>query len=684
MGVNLKIQQKVQLFIIGASIIIYAIALGYISINARKAAYKDAIEKTNSYAYGVAKDIKAQLDSDLSIVKTFAEAYRTFRYLPTEQWKELFAKMYEEVFVNNPHIYSLWDSWELNAIDTEWNQPTGRYVNIYWRENSVIKSNTELRSLDGDPELYAEIKQRIKPSIWEPYEDVFAESKSDKFLMTSINAPILENGRYVGIVAIDITLESFQDIIQEIKPYTGSYAYLVSNGGLIAGHPDKNYLSKHIQEIYPEDVKMHNVNQQIKKGKSFSYTSIDKNGKSHFVTYAPIYVGKTNTPWSVAISVPVTEIMEKADNNFRVSIIIGVVGMLLLVFIIAILSKNITTALKKGVIFAQNVADGDLTATFDIKQKDEIGDLANALNQMVLKLREIVVSVNVSVENITSASHEMSSNSQQMSLGANQQASSAEEVSSSMQEMVSNIQQNNENAQQTEQIVVRTAEGIKKGSSSSEVSMNAMKEIAEKITIINDIAFQTNILALNAAVEAARAGEHGKGFAVVAAEVRKLAERSKVAADEIDQLSREGVKISEEAGKLLLDIVPEIKKTVNLIQEISAASLEQNSGADQVNSAIQQLNQVTQQNAASSEELATSSEELAGQAEHLKENISYFKIGDEKKLNVRKQLTDKTENKEVKKTNPTNFKENTTNIKSSGVDLQMFGNKKIDDGYESF
>ncbi len=673
MRVNLKIQQKVQLFIIGVSIIIYISALGYISLNARKSAYKDAIDKTNSYAKEVSKDIKAQLDADLSIVKTLAEAYRTYKYLPTDQWKELFTKMYEEIFSSNPHIYSLWDSWELNAIDPEWNQPTGRYVIIYWRENGLIKSNTELRSLDGDPELYAEIKKRTKPSIWEPYEDVFAENKAEKFLMTSINAPILDNGRYIGIVAIDITLESFQKLIQEINPYTGSFAYLVSNGGLIAGHPNKDFLSKHIQEIYVEDVKNQNIIQQIRNGESFNYIGVDKNGKENFVTYTPVYVGKTNTPWSLAISVPVSEIMAKANRNFRISIFIGVIGLIILAVIVSLISRTITTALKKGVIFAQNVAGGDLVATFDIKQKDEIGDLANALNQMVLKLREIVVSVNISAENINSASHEMSSNAQQMSLGANQQASSAEEVSSSMQEMVSNTQQNNKNAQQTEQIVVKTAEGIKKGSSSSEVSMNAMKKIAEKITIVNDIAFQTNILALNAAVEAARAGEHGKGFAVVANEVRKLAERSKVAADEIDQLSREGVKISEEAGKQLLDIVPEIEKTVKFIQEISLASLKQNSGADQVNSAIQQLNQVTQQNAASSEELATSSEELASQAEQLKQNISYFKIEEKKKEFKTSENKPKETKIEVK----------VSNNRTAGIDMQM-NDKKINGDYENF
>ncbi|MCG8700867.1 MAG: methyl-accepting chemotaxis protein [Bacteroidales bacterium] len=273
---------------------------------------------------------------------------------------------------------------------------------------------------------------------------------------------------------------------------------------------------------------------------------------------------------------------------------------------------------------AKRISRGDLN--IELQKRSDKDELMESLSNMVAKLKEIVTGIINGAENIASASQQMSMNSQQMSQGAVEQAASTEEVSSSMEEMASSIQQNTDNAQETEKISLAAVQGISEGNKSAENAVASMKNIADKIGIINDIAFQTNILALNAAVEAARAGEQGRGFAVVAAEVRKLAERSKVAADEIVDLSRSGVEISEKAGLQLAEIVPEIDKTAKLVQEIAASSMEQNSGADQVNNAIQQLNQVTQQNASGSEELATSAEELSSQADQLKDLISFFKI----------------------------------------------------------
>jgi len=272
-------------------------------------------------------------------------------------------------------------------------------------------------------------------------------------------------------------------------------------------------------------------------------------------------------------------------------------------------------------------AKGDMT--IDIKPRSEKDEQIIALAEMIKAVGDIVGQVQTSSDDIANASLQMSENAQQVSDGASQQASAAEEVSSSMEEMASIIQQNTENSQETEKIAVKVAQDIIEGNKNVGMTIMVMKKIVEKVSIISDIAFQTNILALNAAVEAARAGEHGKGFAVVAAEVRKLAERSHVAASEINELTRSSVEVADKAGQLLNAIVPDVQKTAKLVQEITAASLEQNSGANQINNAINQLNRVTQQNAASAEEMATSSEELSDQADYLKDLIGFFKVKDD-------------------------------------------------------
>ena len=284
-----------------------------------------------------------------------------------------------------------------------------------------------------------------------------------------------------------------------------------------------------------------------------------------------------------------------------------------------------TTRLQESVMLAKNVADGDLTV--DVSKTPE-GELEIALRNMVLRLRDIVNGIVAGADTIASASAQLSAASQQMSSGATEQAASAEEVATSMEEMTSNIQQNNEHAFATEKIAAKAAADIietNKAVDSTEVSM---KEITGKITVIGEIARQTNLLALNAAIEAARAGEQGKGFAVVAAEVKKLAERSQAAANEINQLSSSGMDIAGRSGKLLEQVVPDIEKTSMLVKEISISGKEQNLGAEQINSALQQLNQVIQQNAAVSEEVAASSEELMVQAEQLKHAIGFFKVNE--------------------------------------------------------
>lgn len=319
-------------------------------------------------------------------------------------------------------------------------------------------------------------------------------------------------------------------------------------------------------------------------------------------------------------------------DSLRSNALMATIGILLTIVLfsamVSVLVRGITRPLNECVLATKRLADGDLSVDFEVTGKDETGKLLASLKTMKDRLRQVISNIALASQSVSTGSGEINSSAQSMSQGATEQASASEEASSSMEEMLSNISKSADNASETEKIARRVSGDVEEGSKAVTEAVEAMKQISQKINIIEEIARQTNLLALNAAIEAARAGEHGKGFAVVAAEVRKLAERSQEAAKEITDLSGSSVEVAEHTGKLFESLVPDIRKTAELVSEISAASLEQNTGAEQVNKAIQQLDQVTQQTAGAAEEMSSTSEELAARANELNGAIAYFEIGD--------------------------------------------------------
>ena len=330
-----------------------------------------------------------------------------------------------------------------------------------------------------------------------------------------------------------------------------------------------------------------------------------------------------------------------------------------------------------------SLAEGDLTQKYDIETKGDLKTMGDSLNKTIDVLSNLISTVISNAQNIASASVEMSSSAQQLSEGATGQASSVEEISSSMEEMTANIQQNTSNSRQTEKISTQAATDINISKESVMETVNSMKTIASKISIIGEISRQTNLLALNAAVEAARAGEHGRGFAVVAAEVRKLAERSQQAATEIDDVSSKSVDIAQKSGEMLFEVVPNIQKTSDLVQEITASSVEQSSGAEQVNSAIQNLNNVVQENAATAEEMAASAEELNAQADILQEAVNFFKLSTS---SLQKESPKVVAKKVEKKSAPSQTKTPVSKPSSNSgrVDIKLGGPDSLDSDFMEF
>jgi len=441
------------------------------------------------------------------------------------------------------------------------------------------------------------------------------------------------DGKNRGLVGFQVDFMAFGEFIKKIKVGATGYAWLVDSEGLVLAHPDPALvMSFRILDSAKEGYSGLDALGAMMKDKPQAGGLYSKKDGRQIVA---IYMTVAGTPdWRIILSVPLSEIMETSNSVVRLMLVILAAGILVSVLVAFLIARNISrpvNTIGKGLDL---IAAGDLSLTgLDagytkslVARGDELGAMSLSLDAMVSKLTETATQIQTASAQVSDGSRELSTTAQTLSQGSNEQAASVEEISASTEELASTIKQNADNTAEADALARRVEKSADSSGAAVRKTAQTMQSIAQKIGIIEEIARQTNLLALNAAIEAARAGEAGKGFAVVASEVRKLAERSQTAALEIVELTRTSVEVASEAGARLEELLPDIKKTADLIQEIAAASREQASGSEQISRGIQQMDIVVQQNAGASETLAATAEELASQAAMLVEAVSFFRL----------------------------------------------------------
>jgi methyl-accepting chemotaxis protein len=391
MKFRIKLRYKIQIIIISISVLIFIGAIGYISYKAKQNAYKDTIKIIKVQSDKFAFKIEEMINNDFAVVRTLANAFKAYDMLPKDQWQDLVNKMYDYVFAANPSFYQLWDSWELKYIDSTWTKPTGRISNTRFREDGVIKKTKDIRSLDGDSELYAEDKARKEELVADIYTDAFASGKKEKKLMTTLETPILKSGKFIGLVGLDLTLDRFQEIVSNItiKDLEGTTAFLISHNYIYAGHPNKDLLNKKIDKN-PTTREDFNLLQKMESREPFNIIHNKDDKEKRYVAYTPIKIGQTNDDWYMGISVPVNSIMAKANKNFRISLFVGLIGLIILSLVIYFVARNITIPIEKVTERLNNLSRGkiDNNMKLNLETGDEIEEMATALNTSIEELNK--------------------------------------------------------------------------------------------------------------------------------------------------------------------------------------------------------------------------------------------------------------------------------------------------------
>jgi len=626
-SMNMKYRTKLVLSLVTTSAIVYFIVFVFFLTRYRVESLNEAKVKLDMEVERHGHAILNELNLDIGITRALARTFVDHNAVKQDLiWDHLSGAL-KNVLSTTEGLLTVWGSFELSEFQQGYDKSYGRKYISAFRKDEMVTSIAYNASMEGDhpSDQHTLVKQNPQEDMADPYWYSVTEEAHNKQHITSFVSPIMKEGQYIGVVGIDITLKRYLDLTSAIQPYDGSYAFLISSGGKVISHPDSSFIDQLYSKVLPDEAQLANFDQHLKATTSFSFFH-EKEGEDMYTSYFMLPMGHSSNPWVLGLATPKASIMQSANQTTYYLILAGLLGLLVIAGTTFLLARVLTKVLQRVMQFIDQVNEGDLTARLELKRQDELGVLAKALSQMVASLNRVVKEVQSTSLGISTAGGFLRRNSKRMSADANRQAATVEEIASSMEEMVSNIHSNSDHARRSEGIAQTTESKLQLSSSKTIEAAEAVKKINDRIGVISDIAMQTNILSLNAAVEAARAGEQGKGFGVVAAEVRKLAEKSRDAAEQITSLSVLTADISVEAGEHISQLLPDMSISTQLARDIASSGMEQASGADQINSSIQELNSITQSNSTFAEEFAANAGELASESRKLIKLVKQFKV----------------------------------------------------------
>jgi len=619
-----------KLLVALGSVISIALALLVLVISRQSSsvAEEQANQLATQLAERYARMVNAELDAAFVPVRTLAQTLAAQKLAGSAD-RRLADAALKRVAEANPKVLGIWTTWEPNAFDgldakyvnTPGSDATGRFISNWSRGSGHVQVEPNIEyETEGVGDYYLLARKTKRETIVNPYLYPVGGRPT---LITTITVPIVLDGKFVGTVGADLSLEQIQKLVSEITPFETGYAMLVSNNGSFVAHPSQERRAKQLDASPAEAL----VKTALSRTTALSgQVPSEVLGARAIEVVVPIHIGETATPWALAVFAPLDQVLAPARELREFTVMLGALALLTLGGAVLLVIRRITRPLELISSVATRVATGDLTTRLDHRSEDEIGVLADAFRSMRDRLAQVIGEVRDGAAALSSAASQLSETSQSLSSRASEQAATFEEMTSRLEGMSESIVKNADNSRRVESIASKGAADAQKSSRAVAGTVEAMKQIASRISVIEEIAYQTNLLALNAAIEAARAGDHGKGFAVVASQVRKLAEGSQTAARQISTVASDSVKIAEQSGALLQALVPSIDTTSHLVKDVAATSSEQSSGVGQLNRAMIGLNEVSQQNAAAAEELSSTAEEMAAQAESLLQLVGFFQV----------------------------------------------------------